>query len=268
MTARRSSFAFIVLVLCPSAQSADERIDFEKQVAPIFAEHCIRCHSPGNKKGDISLATIADLNANEYVTAGDADGSYLIELVTETDGEPPAMPKDANPLTEGEVALLKRWVAQGAEWPNAVILKEKSKADASWWAYQPLKVGHASSLPSFIGKPKAIASAAHLPPKTDASGLPLNETDSQAGSLRHYSIDDFIGAKLAEHKLKPGPQADRRTLIRRLSFDLHGLPPTPEAVEAFIKDTDPKAYENLVDRMLESPHYGERYARHWLSTLR
>ncbi|MCA9201303.1 MAG: DUF1549 domain-containing protein, partial [Planctomycetales bacterium] len=109
----------------------------------------------------------------------------------------------------------------GAKWPDGVVIKEKAKADGSWWAYQPLKCNGAT-------------------------------------------IDDFIRAKLAEHGMKPSPQADRRTLIRRLSFDLHGLPPSPEEVDAFVSDPDPQAYEKLVDRMLDSPHYGERFARHWL----
>jgi len=236
MTTHRMKFALVLLSICSSARAEETRIDFAKQIAPIFAEHCVRCHSPENKKGDISLATIADLNTNEYVTAGDADGSYLIELVTETHGEPPAMPKDANPLAESEVALLERWVAEGAKWPDDVVVKEKSKADASWWAYQPLKVARLSE-----------------------SSSKSPDSESQA-----TTIDDFIRANLRKHDLTMNPRADRRTLIRRLSFDLHGLPPTPEAVKAFAEDTDPKAYENLVDRLLESPHYGERFARHWL----
>ena len=153
---------------------------FSKQVAPIFEQHCVRCHSPGNNKGDVSLATFDDLKSNDFVTAGDPDGSYLIELVTSQDGEPPAMPKEAKPLPDGEVDLLRQWVRQGAKWPDGVVVKEKSKADASWWAYQPLKTNGAT-------------------------------------------IDEFIRAKLAEHRLTPSPQADRHTLIRRLSFDLHGL---------------------------------------------
>ena len=228
--------ALVLLVICSSARAEETRIDFAKQIAPIFAEHCLRCHAPGNEKGDISLATFGDLKANEYVISGDADDSYLIELVVGADGEPPAMPKEGKPLSEDEVALLKRWIAQGAKWPGDVVIKEKSKADASWWAYQPLKVARLSE-----------------------SSVQSPDSESQA-----TTIDDFIRAKLGKYNLKMSRQADRRTLIRRLSFDLHGLPATPEAVKAFVEDTDPKAYEKLVDRILESPHYGERFARHWL----
>jgi mono/diheme cytochrome c family protein len=240
-------FLLAFLACIPSADSAaDDPINFGKEVAPIFEQHCVRCHSPGNSKGDVSLATLDDLTANEYVVGGDADGSYLIELVTSHGGDPPAMPKEAKSLSDDEVALLRQWINQGATWPSDVVVKEKAKADGAWWSLQSLKVRQSSSLPSTSGAPQATV------------------TDSQAGSLRHDSIDDFIREKLNHHKLAISPQADRRTLIRRLSFDLHGLPPTPEAVHAFVNDPDPHAYELLVDRMLNSPHYGERFAQHWM----
>ena len=213
-----------LMSVCCSA-TADEPVDFSKQIAPIFEQHCVRCHSPGNSKGDVSLATFDDLKSNEYVIAGDPDGSYLIELVTSQDGEPPAMPKEAKPLSDGEVDLLRQWVRQGAKWPDGVVVKEKSKADASWWAYQPLKTNGAT-------------------------------------------IDDLIRAKLAEKELTLNPPADRRTLIRRATYDLTGLPPTPQEVKTFVNDPDPKAYERLVDRLLESSQYGERWGRHWLDVVR
>lgn len=205
--------------------SAAEPLDFGTQIAPIFAQHCVRCHSPGNRKGEISLATFDDLKSNEYVIAGDPDSSYLIDLVTSHDGAPPAMPKETKPLSDAEVDLLRQWVGQGAKWPGGVVIKEKAKADASWWAYQPLK----------------------------ANGT---------------TIDEFIRAKLAEKELTLNPPADRRTLIRRATYDLIGLPPTPEEVEAFAGDPDPKAYEKLINRLLASPHYGERWGRHWLDVVR
>lgn len=108
MNRRRRFFAWVACLIftclfLSGVSTADERINFEKQVAPIFERHCIRCHLPGNKKGDISLATIGDLKANEYVIGGDVDGSYLIELVTEVDSEPPAMPKEGKPLSEQDL---------------------------------------------------------------------------------------------------------------------------------------------------------------------
>ncbi|MDG2223935.1 MAG: DUF1553 domain-containing protein [Rubripirellula sp.] len=196
-------------------------IEFSKQIAPIFQRHCVRCHSAGNRKGDVSLATFADLKSNEFVVAGDPDSSHLIDLVSARDGELPAMPKEAEPLSRVEVDLLRQWIEQGANWPAGIVVKETAKADQSWWAYQPLEV-----------------------------------TDQ--------TIDGFILAKLKKHGLTMSPRADRLTLIRRLSFDLHGLPPSPESVEAFVNDAEPNAYNRLVDQMLASSNYGERFAQHWL----
>ncbi len=202
-------------------------VDFATDVAPILVEHCLRCHSPGNAKGDMSLATMADLQERGYVSAGDPAGSYLIELVTATDDQRPAMPQDGEPLAETEVTLLRRWIETGGQWPRQVVLRVKSRADANWWAYQPLKL-----------------------------------------SADHASIDEFIRARLAEHDLEMNPPADRRVLIRRATYDLIGLPPDPEHVEAFVNDPDPQAYERLIDRLLASPHYGERWGRHWLDVVR
>ena len=245
-----------LMALCCSTTAAAEPVDFGKQIAPIIEQHCVRCHSPGNSKGDVSLATLDDLKSNEYVVAGDADGSYLIELVTSQDGEPPAMPKEAKPLSADEVARLRQWIDQGAKWPDGVVIKEKAKADASWWSLQPLKV----------------AGALHVPqPDNDQpdNDQPGNDQPIADGTRSvPATIDEFIRAKLADKKLTLNPPADRRALIRRATYDLIGLPPTPEDVEAFINDPDPKAYEKLIDRLLASPHYGERWGRHWLDVVR
>lgn len=228
-----SLFVKSLVVLCMlidfrnQALALEPPIDFAQQIAPIFQQHCIRCHSPTNKKGDLSLATLADLLAKEYIIAGEPDSSYLIDFVTAQAGDPPEMPQQAEPLSKEQVRRLRRWIQAGAEWPSHVVIKERSQADLTWWSLQPL---HRTQV--------------------DSSG--------------HAAIDELILAKLVEDGLTLSPPADRRTLIRRLSFDLWGLPPTPEAVESFVDDPDPEAYSRLVNRMLDSPHYGERFARHWL----
>lgn len=214
-----------IMTLCGPMAAADEPVDFVRQIAPVLEQHCIRCHSPGNSKGELSLATFGDLQKNEYVVPRDPAGSYLIELVTSQDGKPPAMPQEAKPLAAAEVELLRQWIRQGARWPADFVVREKSKADASWWAWQPL--------------------------------------NAPAGT-----IDGLIRAKLAEQQLQLNPPADRRTLIRRATYDLLGLPPTPEEVEAFVNNPDSQAYEKLIDRLLASPHYGERWGRHWLDVVR
>ncbi|MEZ6066367.1 MAG: PSD1 and planctomycete cytochrome C domain-containing protein [Planctomycetaceae bacterium] len=219
---------FALLLLMMTGREVNG-VDFATDVAVILETHCIRCHQPGNAKGDVSLATRDGLFAQGHVIAGDAEGSYLLELVTGTADAPPAMPKEGAPLAEKEVEVLREWIAAGASWPEGLVIREQPKADATWWAFQPLL---------------------------------------QDFGPEWSSIDDFVGAKLAEAGLAPNQPADRRTLIRRATYDLTGLPPTPEEVAAFIADPDPLAYEKLVDRLLASPHYGERWGRHWLDVVR
>ena len=202
-------------------------VDFQKHIAPILEQHCVRCHSPGNRKGDVSLATIDDLRENEHIVPGDAASSHLMDLITSDGNDPPKMPVEGDALSEEQVALIRRWIAAGARWPKDVVVRNRAKADASWWSLQPL--------------------------------------------TRHEEfkqIDDFVAARLAARGLRFNPAADRRTLIRRATYDLTGLPPKPEEVDAFVRDTDPKAYEKLIDRLLESPHYGQRWGRHWLDIVR
>ncbi len=213
----------------PSHAAGNLTVDFEKDVATIFQERCIGCHQPGIRKGDISLASLADLAANEFVIPGDPDGSYLIELISGSDGEKPEMPQEGPPLSPEQVATIASWIKSGAEWPKDLVLREKPKADRSWWSLQPLDAGEISS---------------------------------------QTSIDDFIRKRLADDQLSMNPVADRHVLIRRATFDLLGLPPTPAEVQAFVADKNPKAYEALIDRLLDSPHYGERWGRHWLDVVR
>ena len=231
-----------MLVGSPAALAADAgaTFDFSRDIAPIFEQHCMRCHGPGNEKGDISLATIADLMENEYVVAGDPDASHLVELITPTDGERPEMPKEGDSLSAEQVTLVRRWIAAGAQWPASVILREPSKADKTWWSLQPLSVADG------------------------VAGVERSESPATGDN----PIDHYILTKLVDNGLQPNPPADRRTLIRRATYDLTGLPPTPEEVEAFIGDSDPQAYEKLIDRLLDSPRYGERWGRHWLDVIR
>ncbi|MFK8111110.1 MAG: DUF1553 domain-containing protein [Rubripirellula sp.] len=218
----------IALLLLGSSSGGEEptTVDFETQIAPIFQQHCVRCHSSGINKGEISLATIADLQENEYVVAGKPEESYLLDLITPQNDAPPEMPLEGAPLSNEQVELVRRWIAEGAQWPEDIVVRELPKADSTWWSLQPLQAS------------------------PDAN------------------IDEFIQHQLEVSELSMNPIADRRTLIRRATFDLHGLPPTPSEVEAFVNDPDSRAFEKLVDRLLASPHYGERWGRHWLDVVR
>ena len=146
------------------------------------------------------------------------------------------MPKEGAPLSADEVAVLRTWIAEGAHWPEDVVIREKSKADRTWWSLQPLAVTE--------------------PP---SEGIP--------DEWKLNPIDRYVFARLRQ-QLRPNPRADRRTLIRRVTYDLTGLPPTPEETDAFVRDDSPDAYERLVDRLLASPRYGEHWGRHWLDVTR
>jgi len=211
--------------------------DFTEQIAPIFSKHCIRCHHAGNRQGDLSLSTVTDLKNNGYVIPGKPEESPLLELIQPRDGSKPEMPKQGAAISPAEITSLKQWIAAGAIWPRHTVITASLTSQQAWWSYQPLQtVQH------------------HSP-----SHLPAGSTAATATVIDHY-----INTRLAKQNLARNKRADRRTLIRRLHFDLHGLPPTPEAVQAFVNDPDPQAYAKLIDQLLDSPNYGERYARHWL----
>jgi len=228
----------VAAAVCGLPAAASEGIDFARDIGPLLETHCLRCHSPNNLQGEISLATRADIFARDYVLPGDPNGSYLLDLVAGSEGDPPEMPQEGAPLTAAEVALIRDWIAAGAVWPEGVTLEEQSQGDRSWWSLQPL--------------------AAVEPPEPEP--LPT--------AWQTHPIDRFLAAALANKGLTPNPPADRRSLIRRATYDLTGLPPTPEEVAAFLADSDPMAYEHLIDRLLASPRYGERWGRHWLDVVR
>ena len=205
--------------------------DFSTDVKPVLEKKCLGCHNPNTSKGKVSLATAGDFLGGEkpLVRPGKSAESFLIEVVRAgPGGAAPEMPEEGDPLTPGELDLLREWIDAGADWPEGVQLREASMADRSWWAYQPL------------AEPEP----------------------------EHGGIDAYIDAALAEAGLSRNPPASRRDLIRRATYDLTGLPPSPEEVEAFVADEDPAAYARLIDRLLASPRYGERWGRHWLDVVR
>jgi mono/diheme cytochrome c family protein len=243
MVNRNAILALVVAIAAAWPIGADagavsqRPVDFATDVAPVFEKHCIRCHQPAVKKGDLSLATLADLSESAVVVAGDPDASYLLEVVSGDPGKKPLMPKEGPVLSAQQIAVIRQWIAEGAHWPEKVIVKERSKADRNWWSLRPLSTKE----PSGQG----------IPPAWSAN-----------------PIDRFIHARLTAAKLQPSPPADRRTLIRRVTYDLTGLPPAPAEIEAFVNDPSSDSYEKLVDRLLASPRYGEQYGRHWLDVVR
>ena len=214
------------------------QILFDRDIRPIFAEYCLKCHSEKKQSGGLRLD--AKTSALSVMVPGNSAASLLFQRVSATNDE--RMPPTGERLSEKQIALLKAWIDAGAVWPDAGAREGETEGrgdgakSSQHWAWQPIKK---STVPA-IQNPK---------------------------SKTQNPIDAFIRAKLTQAGLAMSPEADRRTLIRRLYFDLIGLPPTPERVQQFIADRDPKSYEKLVDELLASPRYGERWARHWLDVV-
>jgi Protein of unknown function (DUF1553)/Protein of unknown function (DUF1549)/Planctomycete cytochrome C len=244
----RLFWAGIVFLSFASARSSEPtkaKSDyFENKVRPLLADKCFGCHSEAmNKsKGNLTLDTLAGMLAGgdlgPAIVAGKSKESRLVEAVRHTNDDLKMPPKEK--LKDDEVAILAKWIDDGAVWPNAKASGKRKPGtitdeDRRWWSFAPIK--------------------ASAPPKA-GDGWARNE------------IDRFVAETHAAHKLAPAPEANRLALIRRLTFDLHGLPPTPAEIDAFANDPSPTAYENLVERLLASPRYGERQARLWLDLVR
>jgi hypothetical protein len=243
----RLAISLAVLVWCGGRCAAEDPAAvafFEKQVRPILVEHCHSCHSTKEKKsrGGLTLDSLtAILTGGETgpaVVPGKPEKSLLIAAVKASSGELKMPPK--NRLQPQQIETLEKWIRDGAVFPEGPKSSggiDPTSAEArQFWSFQPLKP--------------------HAPPAVQNPKWPQR------------AIDNFILAALEQRKLTPSAPADRRTLIRRASFDLTGLPPTPEEVDAFVRDPRPDAYVRLVDRLLASPHYGERWARYWLDLAR
>jgi len=224
----------VVVLVCVGAEprlppAATRRIDFVKDVRPIFAASCYSCHGDKKRKGDLRLDRKTSALHSDAIVPGKSADSPLIQRVAGLDGDMKMPPKGPG-LTAEQVGILRAWIDQGAVWP------EETNADSTrHWAYQPLK----------------------NPPTPAVKRRDWVRTP----------IDAFVLAGLEAKGLTPSPPADRRTLLRRVTFDLLGLPPTPAEIDAFLNDHSADAYEKVVDRLLASPHYGERWARHWMDVI-
>ena len=224
---------FALLILAANATADDRAIDFNRDIRPILSENCFACHGPDKNKrqAELRLDTKAgllsprDKDVLPTVIAGKPGESELFQRVTAADDDELKMPPTGKgkALSAAQVATLKAWIEQGAEWKGH-------------WAY--------------------------IKPTRPKVPLVADARDAR------NPIDAFVLAKLAGTGLKPSSEADRSTLIRRVSLDLTGLPPTQSEVRAFLDDDKPEAYERVVDRLLASPHYGERMAARWLDLVR
>ena len=230
--------AFFVLALCH--QSYAEGIDFDRDIAPLLKEHCWDCHSGKDPDSKLNLdRRVGALRGGDYgqpaIVPGKPEKSFMIDVINHRDPEL-KMPPDEKKLPQKTIALLTRWVKEGADWPGK--MKDVVEKKSGHWSFQP------------VTRP---------------------EVPFISGKKNLNPIDAFLLRKLHDKKLGYSKPADARSQIRRVSFVLTGLAPTPEATEAFIKSyaNEPDvAYEKLVKRLLDSPHFGERWAQHWLDVIR
>lgn len=230
-------FATCMLAVTGGRIRGDEPIDFTKDVIPILQQRCVACHNDRDRRGGLSLQSAEAVrrggDSGAALEAGDPESSNLLDLLLPTDGVA-EMPKGETPLDADEIAVIRRWISEGAAWPDDVVLEPPVL-----WSLKPLV------------RPE-------VPAVTD-------ETDRFP---TRNAIDVFVAGRHRDSGLTVAPQADRRTLIRRLYLDITGMPPSPRKVEQFVASTDPQAYEQLVNELLDSPHYGERWGRYWLDLAR
>ena len=229
----------LLLAFTPSVLCADEQDawlpNFQNKVVPILQQHCFACHNTHDHKGDFSVQSFEEIQASGFIEAGDPENSHFIEVLKA--GE---MPKDKPSLAKEQIAALETWITNGARWPKDFKLTAPAISNKDWWSWRPLR-----ALPTpQITNPFADTFPSRTP------------------------IDQFVIRKLVEKQLTPAAPADRRSLIRRLTYDLTGLPPTLTAITDFVADQDPLAYPKLVDRLLASPAYGEHWGRHWLDVVK
>lgn len=236
----RSSFIICLALVHPKSVFPEaERIDFAKTIRPIFEANCFECHGSEKQKNGLRLddkvTAFRGGDTGEAIVPGKSKQSLLFQAITGTaQNKELVMPKGKERLSESHVLAIGNWIDQGAVWPESPEGGQRLKS--GHWAFQPIAVPE--------------------PPKPNNSSWIKNP------------IDAFILRRLEEKQITPSPEAGRATLIRRLYFDLLGLLPKPEEVDAFIGDKSSDAYEKLVVRILKSPHYGERWGRHWLDQAR
>ena len=238
----RSHCAYRVLAcsvaLVAGLQLSGSVPDFEAEVAPILEANCLSCHNASDAEGDLNLESRERaMKHPDAIVPGKAAESYLMEMVS---GPDPEMPENGDPLSEDEVLKLERWIDAGAKWPEGRQLADKKPRNLDWWSLKPI----------------------------------LSQAVPENGA--GHPVDAFLNEMLAKNGLSRTGSADPRTLFRRLSYDLTGLPPDPQSIDAFVQayqaaadqDERNRAWEREVDRILASPEFGEKWAQHWLDIAR
>jgi Protein of unknown function (DUF1553)/Protein of unknown function (DUF1549)/Planctomycete cytochrome C len=236
---KRASPLIAITLAISSTLISTAAVDFSREIQPLLADRCYSCHGPDKQKSglrlDQKLGAMLGGDSGAVIVPHDSKKSPLYAHISGAEPDaimPPS--KEGKPLNAAQVALFKAWIDEGAVWPSHG--DDRAPVRSQHWAFQPPQRAE--------------------PPATQSSTWSRNP------------IDRFVLARLEHEKIKPAPEANPATLLRRLSFDLRGLPPSLEEMRRFLADAAPDAYERAVDRLLASPHYGERWGRHWLDLAR
>lgn len=234
----------LILLATAGAVSGQQAIDFEKTVRPILQKHCSECHGAQTQKSGLRLDARHGFfkggDGGPVVVIGKSSESELVRRIASTSSDD-KMPPEGASLPQDEIELIQRWIDAGTEWPETDYDREAAiDPRLRHWSFQPLQ-------------PVTVPDVSE---SEEVPGRKLN------------AIDRFVLAKQYEHGLKFSAPADRRTLIRRATLDMTGMPATPDRIAQFVNDNSPNAWSNLAEELLASPHYGERWAQHWLDVIR
>lgn len=228
-----------LLLMGDLAHAENVPVDYEKQVKPIFVKHCVGCHNGAKQESgfrlDVAQFAVEGGDRGIAVVPGKSNESLLLKALSGED-DILQMPFEMDPLSDAQIALIREWIDQGAEYPDSESIATAEQVQSDHWAFQPI------TIPAF-------------PSVKDLAWV-------------RNGIDAFVLGRLDREGLVPSAEADRNTLIRRLYLDLLGITPDVEQVDGFVNDSSTHAYEKLVDRILSSPRYGERWGRHWLDLAR
>jgi hypothetical protein len=239
--------------IAPSLPNPEHLRFFEAQIRPLLADHCLECHGRKNEKGGVRLDSLAAMvrggDSGPAIVPGKPDDSLLMEAVRYEGYEMPP----SGPLADEQIEALETWIRIGAPWPGATGNESQDQTPSS----DAMK---RSAAEQFDDQDRAWWAIAPV--------LKVTVPTEQGQRWARNEIDHFVARQLNRNGLTPAGPASKETLIRRLCLDLTGLPPTPAQIESFLQDESDDAYEKLVDRLLESPAYGERFARHWLDVAR
>src|SRR5579871_4611854 len=236
----KGHLTFFLALLFPSSLVAADPVDYARDIQPILAKNCTTCHGEKKQRSSLRLDSVRAMrqggNSGPAIVPGKSKDSHLIVAVAGGNDDIPAMPPKGRRLSEQEVSLLRSWIDSGAPLPANEAAADTKKTASKHWAFQPIR-------------------------------RPAEPSVKNVSWYRN-NIDRFILARLEKEGITPAPEADRVTLLRRVSLDLIGLPPSPREIDDFLSDKRPDAYERVVERLLASPHYGERWGRHWLDLAR